>query len=361
MKIALLGNANSIHIRRWAEGLFSKGVEVYLLTCHPIKESYSDGIYLYQLTPLPPIGYIFAARKLKKVLSKIQPDLLHAHYVTGYGTLAVLSGFQQLMISAWGADVYDFPKKSPFHYWLVERNLKKCKAIGSTSHCMLKMINSIKPDLPLTYVTPFGVDIDLFRPYTKDNESNIKHRIRIGTVKLLHKKYGVDTLIRAFALLNERHPEEDMELVIIGNGPEEKSLMSLSIELGVSHIVDFKGYIDNTKVSQALSELDIFVALSRLESESFGVAAVEANACGLPVVVSDVSGFKEVVVNEITGLIVAKDNPEEAAKAIYRLVANAGLRKEMGICGRAHVVEHYSWDVSLNRMIHVYRELCNEK
>ena len=360
MKIALLGNANSIHIRRWAEGLFSRGLEVHLLTCHPIKESYSKGISLHQLNPLAPIGYLLAVRRLKKVLKSIQPDLLHAHYVTGYGTLAVLSGFQQLMLSAWGADVYDFPKKSRFHHWLVKRNLRSCKAIGSTSHCMLEVVKSISLDLPSIYVTPFGVDTDLFCLYPK-SEVEQERRVRVGTVKLLHNKYGIDTLIRAFALVYEQYQHTDIELVIIGDGPEKESLKALASELGVSHLVDFKGYVDNTKVPLALSELDVFVALSRLDSESFGVAAVEANACGIPVVVSDVSGFKEVVVNEATGLIVARDNPEEAAKAIYQLVADSELRTNMGLRGRAHVAEHYSWDASLNRMIHVYEELCNEK
>lgn len=360
MKVALLGNVNSIHIRRWAEGLFSKGLEVHLLTCHPIKESYSEGIYLHQLTPLAPIGYIFAVRRLRQVLKRMQPDLLHAHYVTGYGTLAVLSGFHRLMISAWGADVYDFPRKSRFHHWLVERNLKHCRAVGSTSHCMLEVVKSITPDLPLTYVTPFGVDTDLFYPYPK-TEAEEEHRIRVGTVKLLHHKYGIDTLIRAFALVHEQYRRADVELVIIGSGPEEDSLKVLAVELGISHLVNFRGYIDNTHVPLALRELDIFVALSRLDSESFGVAAVEANACGLPVVVSDVSGFKEVVVNKSTGLIVARDNPEEAAKAIYQLVADSELRTKMGRRGRVHVTEHYSWDASLNKMINVYKELCNEE
>ncbi|EEX95059.1 lipopolysaccharides biosynthesis glycosyltransferase [Vibrio orientalis CIP 102891 = ATCC 33934] len=360
MKIALLGNGNSIHIRRWAEGLFSKGIEVHLLTCHPIKESYSEGIYLHQLTPLVPIGYILAARRLKKVLKSIQPDLLHAHYVTGYGTLAVLSGFQQLMLSAWGADVYDFPTKSCFHHWLVERNLKNCKAIGSTSHCMLEVVKSISPNLPSIYVTPFGVDTDLFYPHPK-SEVTEEQKVRVGTVKLLHNKYGIDTLIRSFALVHDQYRKADMELVIIGNGPEEASLKALVTELGISHLVEFKGYIDNSKVPLALCELDVFVALSRLDSESFGVAAVEANACGLPVVVSDVSGFKEVVVNETTGLIVARDNPQEAAKAIYQLISDTELRTRMGRRGRAHVSEHYSWEASLDRMIYVYKELCNEK
>ncbi|NAW98851.1 MULTISPECIES: glycosyltransferase [unclassified Vibrio] len=356
MKIALLGNANSIHIRRWAEGLYSKGIEIHLVSCNPITEQYSEGIQLHQLTPYAPYGYIIAAVKLKRLLKRIRPDLLHAHYVSGYGSLAALSGYKNVMLSAWGADVYDFPGKSRFNHWLVKNNLQRARAIGTTSHCMLTVIKAITPVLPPIHVTPFGVDTNLFCPIDK-NMDGPKPKVSIGTVKLLHKKYGIDTLIKAFAIVVSHCKDTELELVIVGNGPEEENLKRLASSLGVSRLVQFRGYIDNSLVPQILNALDIYVALSRLDSESFGVAAVEANACSLPVVVSDVSGFKEVVVDGKTGLIVERDNPEAAAQAICRLVVNERLREKMGKLGRQHVLENYSWDVSLDKMIDVYDEL----
>ncbi len=200
MKIAILGNANSIHIKRWAEGLHDKGLDIHLLSCHAITMEYSSGISLYQLTPKTPYGYILAVWKLKKLLNRINPDLLHAHYVSGYGTLAMLSGYRDLMLSAWGADVYDFPRKSKLHHWLIAKNLKQCLGIGSTSHCMREVIESIHPKLPPVYVTPFGVETNLFRSVKDRNHSNAQ--ITIGTVKLLHDKYGIDTLIRAYSIVS---------------------------------------------------------------------------------------------------------------------------------------------------------------
>lgn len=360
MKIAILGNANSIHIKRWAEGLHSKGIEIHVLTCNEVVEQYSSGVNIHQLTPYIPYGYIMAVGKLRKLLKKISPDILHAHYVSGYGTLAALSGYRNIMMSAWGADVYDFPYKSKGHHWLIKHNLRKACAIGSTSYCMREVIKGISPILPPIYVTPFGVDTSQFFPICTEG-MNGKKKISIGTVKFLHKKYGVDTLIKSFAIVVSRCKEIEVELIIVGSGPEEEKLKTLSNSLGISHLVQFKGYIDNSLVPQVLNELDIYVALSRLDSESFGVAAVEANACNLPVVVSDVSGFREVIIDEETGFIVERDNPEEAANAICRLIESQSLRKRMGNAGRLHVVKNYSWEVSLNKMVSVYDELINEK
>ncbi len=68
----------------------------------------------------------------------MSPHLLHAHYATGYGLLARLSGFRPLLTSIWGTDVYDFPAISPLHRWLLRGNLAAATAIASTSQCMAR-------------------------------------------------------------------------------------------------------------------------------------------------------------------------------------------------------------------------------
>ncbi|GAA0247411.1 glycosyltransferase [Marinomonas primoryensis] len=359
IKVVILGNANSIHIQRWAEGLYSKGVEVHLVTCHRFNFEYSSGIFLYQLTYDAPYGYILSVFQAKLLLRTIKPDLLHAHYVTGYGTLANLIGYKDTLVSAWGADVYDFPRKSLLHRWLVKFNLTRSKGVASTSHAMLDAIKTLCPDLKQTYVTPFGVDIDIFLPSKKNIDSF--PIITIGTVKLLHNKYGIDTLIRAFSDFRALAPELESKLVIVGSGPDKKNLEELAMNLNIASFVEFKGYVDNALVPCMLNKFDIFVALSRLDSESFGVAAVEANACGLPVIVSDVSGFKEVVLNGKTGLIVKRDDQIAASKAMLLLALDSNLRQLMGEAGRRHVVDQYSWESSINQMLFVYSELCNDK
>jgi glycosyltransferase involved in cell wall biosynthesis len=95
------------------------------------------------------------------------------------------------------------------------------------------------------------------------------------------------------------------------------------------------------------------VALSRADSESFGVAVIEASACGLPVVVSDAGGLPEVVRDGITGAVVPRDNPAQAAAAILSLMRDAAERQQWGQAGRSHVMEHYEWNVCVDRMLGV--------
>lgn len=124
----------------------------------------------------------------------------------------------------------------------------------------------------------------------------------------------------------------------------------------MADIVNFVGQVRHDQVPEELAHLDIYVALSRLDSESFGVSIIEAGAAGRPVVVSDAGGLPEVTVDGVTGFVVPRDNPSAAAAAMERLVLDSSLRYQMGRAGQAHVSKHYSWDSSVLAMLAVYEE-----
>ena len=169
----------------------------------------------------------------------------------------------------------------------------------------------------------------------------------------MHQNYGVDTLIKSFSLLYKKYP--NIRLKIIGSGQEKKNLVDLVKHLAIEELVEFIPKVDHSQVPIELNKMDIFVALSNFES--FGVAIIEANACGLPVVVSDTDGPAEVVVQNKTGLVVPKNNPVASAKAIELLINDKKLREKLGLEGRLHVKEHYMWDSCVDKLIGVYKEL----
>jgi len=107
--------------------------------------------------------------------------------------------------------------------------------------------------------------------------------------------------------------------------------------------------------------MDIYVAVSVSESESFGVAIIEASACGLPVIVSDVGGLPEVVVANKTGLIVRREDVSGTAEAIIKLVRDRDLREQMGLNGRLHVQENYEWSKNVSQMEEVYAKVIRMK
>lgn len=350
--IAILSAANNIHTIRWANGLAGKGCRVHVLSLHkPSSDTiaFFPEVTIHVLAPSPFLGYFFAYRELKKILVKIRPEILNAHYATGYGLLARLSGFHPLLLSVWGSDVYNFPTYSVFHRFFLKENLKNADALASTSHCMAREIKK-NYDHSHVFITSFGVDEQKFFPFPKNEK---KKNVHIGTVKTLSENYGIDILLQAFALVR-RKCTVDIYLSIAGKGKDEEELRLLAQKLGIADTVNFLGFISHDQVPFVLNSLDIYVALSR--KESFGVAVLEASACGKPVVVSDAEGLEEVVENGKTGFVVGKDDPLAAADALLRLIEDPSLRCEMGENGRQRVLKYYTWEHSLNQMLQAYEK-----
>ena len=346
MKIVILGPANVIHTQRWATALAVRGLDVVLATQHPDAAWQApQGVRVVPLPRAGAVGYFANVPALRRLLRAERPALLNAHYASGYGTTAALAGFHPWLLSVWGSDVYDFPYEGRLKGWWLRRNLGQADAIASTSRAMARQVRRLLPECGEVAITPFGIDTLRFAPQPRVHDGLV-----IGTVKTLAPKYGIDVLLRAFALLVAEGGAR-VSLVIVGGGPQREELESLATALGIGTQVLFVGAVPHAEVPQWLNRFDIYVAASRLDSESFGVAVLEASACGLPVVVSDAGGLPEVVADGETGLVVTREDPAALARALARLVDSPLERRRLGDAGRRHVVEHYEWQASVDNML----------
>ena len=344
MKIIFLGEAGSIHTIRWVNSLSEKGIEVILVSLKgnfDNVEKISKKVKVIYLPFGTKLGYYLNVFALKKIISKEKPDLINAHYASGYGTLGRLSGFNKKLLNVWGSDVYDFPNESKLKKRIIEKNLKNYTAIASTSYCMAEETKKyLENKSKEIFITPFGVDTEKFKNLNIEKKEN---EITIGIVKILDiEKY------------------KKIRLLIYGKGELNNNLEDLTKELQIEDKVIFKGYISNEDVPKALNEMDIFVVPSILDSESFGVAAVEAMACEIPVIASSVGGLKEVIVDKETGYLVPKKDHKEIAKYLKKLILDKNLRTSLGKNGRKRVLENYDWNSNVDYMIKIYREIVNE-
>ena len=144
---------------------------------------------------------------------------------------------------------------------------------------------------------------------------------------------------------------------IYGDGSQKEEIQSYINQKGLASQITLKGKIPNKDVPSAIARFDVFVVLSQLDSESFGVAAVEAMAMGKAVVATDVDGFKEVISNEKTGIIVSRHSVEDAEKAILKVALDPAYRINLGKNGRKRVEENYDWDKNVNTMLKLYEKM----
>ena len=303
MRILILSDSDSPHTLRWAKSINGKNIIVAIFSIHkPNYELYKDtpNIFLFSLNlereiqfkgeaAFSKLYYLKAVKKIKEVINNFKPDILHSHYATSYGFLGALTGFHPYIISVWGSDIFSFPNHSIIHKQLLKYNLSNADYILSTSNVMKEETKKFtNKDI---IVTPFGVNINIFCP-KKVNSIFGPDDFVIGTIKTLEKNYGLEYLIKAFHLIKEKYSEKRLKLILVGKGSEKSSLENLVRKLGIQDDTVFTGFIDSTFIPEYHNMIHINVIPSI--NESFGVSAVEAMACGKPVIASNIGGLKEI-------------------------------------------------------------------
>lgn len=191
-------------------------------------------------------------------------------------------------------------------------------------------------------VIPNGVDVDLFKPsptmrlMARQRLQLPQQAVVIGAVARLSEQKRPELLLEMFALLRQRCP--DLHLVLAGSGPLDGALRAQAARLGVLPWVTFTGFVE--AVHELLPALDLHVLMSR--NEGFGIATIEAMACGVAVVATDVPGSADILGNSAAGVLVPADDLPAATEVVAGLLEDAARRAAMGHHGRREAVERYS-------------------
>ena len=195
-----------------------------------------------------------------------------------------------------------------------------------------------------------GVDTSFFRRCESALPPPSEGRARLVAPRRLFEKNGIEYLIRAVPLILE---ELDMEVTLIGDGPERARLERLASELGVAERVAFLGARPHAEMPGLLSSADLAVFPSLMEATS--VAALESMACEVPVAASRVGGLPEIVDHEV-GALFEPGTPESLARTVVALLRGGRLR-DLGRTARARVVERWSNDRLADRHVEVYEDI----
>ncbi|MDP6422406.1 MAG: glycosyltransferase family 1 protein [SAR202 cluster bacterium] len=207
-------------------------------------------------------------------------------------------------------------------------------------------------------VVPAGVDLDLFEPIEKPiarEALGIREKRVILYVGRIERLKGIEILLRSAALVEDI---ADTRVLIVGGHPENDTeqdrLRALTAELGLQDVVTFTGAVEQAELPNYYNAADAFVLPSH--SESFGLAALEAMACGTPVVASRVGGLKTFIDSGETGYLVPWRCPEPFAQRLEMLLANPELKNAMGTAARAKALK-MGWGHTADRMLECYSGL----
>jgi glycosyltransferase involved in cell wall biosynthesis len=202
-----------------------------------------------------------------------------------------------------------------------------------------------------------GVDLVKFRPLTGKREEMrrklgiSKNAIVVLTVRRLVYKNGVDTLIDSANIAVKKNPR--IVFLVVGKGPDSDSVKLRIQQLGIEHNFKLAGFVSDEELPFYYNSADLFVLPSK-SGEGLPLVALEAMACALPVIATNVGGIREILVEDF-GKLVMPNKPELLAKAILDFVEVdfSSRRKEL----RAVMEEKFSWESNVERLVEIYEEL----
>ena len=201
-----------------------------------------------------------------------------------------------------------------------------------------------------------GIDLKQFFPADENERRRRRQQWNaqagpiIGIVARLSSVKGIDLLIKAFACIRKQFPQA--QLWIVGDGPEKQKLRQLTGQMGLDGCVRFEAIVNQTP--DVLPVFDIFVMPS--VQEGLGLAVMEAQACGIAVVASNVGGLPDLIEDGKTGFLFTSGDTEALAAKIIELLNNPGQAQAMAVAARRQVEKKFSLDQMVEQTIALYEQ-----
>lgn len=286
------------------------------------------------------------------VLRDTSADLVHFHMPNPLGELAFLAARPRTpMVATYHADIVGRRVLRPGFAPIQQHFLARARRIVVSSPAMLEAA-ALAAHRDRVVLIPFGADPDWSdRPAQADDiRAWYPGRLVLFLGRLVHYK-GVDVLIEAMSGI-------DASLLVVGEGPERARLEALAQKVAEPGRVVFVGEIDDAERPAYYHAADLFVLPSVSRAEAFGIAALEALACGTPVVSTELgTGTSYVNVSGETGLVVPPRSPEALADAVKTLLGCDEHRRLMGEAARRRVRERFTREQMFDRLTELYESV----
>ena len=350
MKICFLAASNSTHSHKWINFFSNLGHKIIWISLVPASIKVSDNIEYYEFTS----GIFSSIFKVRKLIAKLNPHIVHIHYLGYYGLLGLFSGSNKIISTPWGSDVIE-GKKSFFKKQILYRILRKSKLIICDAYHMRDELKKLNVPSDKINIINFGIDTKKFVKQERDfkilNKFNISSELTIISLRNFEPVYDIKTLILAAKIILQRIP--DVHFLLVGRGTLEKELKELVHTLGIDNSVHFTGFIDKELLPSLLSSSDIYVSTS-LSDAGIAASTAEAMSCETPVVISDSAENDQWINNKVNGFLFSTKSSEQLAEILIKLIKDEPLRKKVGKEGRNIIIKKHDYENEMNKV----NDLC---
>jgi L-malate glycosyltransferase len=320
----------------------------------------SEGVTVVNLERKPGRDWGLGKR-LAAAASEKQIQVMHAHQYTPFFYAALAKWWSganyQLILTEHGRHFPDIVswKRRLINRHVLSRYLHAINACCQFSADALQA-NDGFTRLPIEVIEN-GIDYQRYQ--TQQDRAALRQKLGldpqrkyIACVARFHPIKDHESLLKGFAELARKR--NDVDLLLLGDGPRRSELEALTQQLNITSHVRFLGV--RSDVPDWLQAVDLFTLNSLCEAAS--LTLLEAMAAGLPVVVTEVGGNPEIVRQDLEGLLVPRQNPSALAQAFNKLLDDQGSAKAMGERGRARVKEFYTLERTIQRYYQLYQKLA---
>ena len=345
--LCLFGDANSVHLQRWAREMIMRGFHVSVVTARPQP---IEGVEQCVLSPVRrSVDWLRRVGEARRFVERLAPDIVHAHYISSYGYLAARCARHPLVMTAWGSDLLLTPRHSTLMRWLTGWTLRRADLITGDSLDLVAAAQAYHPRAPL-HCIHWGADTAKFHPAPWAD----KPAFDIASLRSWEPNYRIDTLVSAVALLRQMQREAPVHLHLLGGGSGEAALREQVRSLGLSDEVTFHGRVDDAGMLAVLSRCKVSVSVPA--SDATSVALLESMACGLAVVASDLPANRQWL-SGADDLLLPSGDATALARALQTLLQDDARAQQLGIANFERIERDGQRATQMDAMAGLYREL----
>ena len=300
---------------------------------------------------------------LKRIIKEIKPDLIHAGPIQTCAFLAVLSGFHPILTMSWGFDLMQDAERNGWMKRITRYVLRHSDFFTSDAQITRDKAVAYGMNPDRTVVFPWGVDLKHFSPeqltvskktqVVKPKTQNARRKsFVLFCNRSWEPRYGVDVLAKAFVKVAKQR--EEVSLLLLGGGSQTNALRQILMNGGVLDRVQFGGHVSQRDLPRWYHMADLYISPSHVDGSS--VSLMEALACGLPALVSDIPANQEWVSEGVNGWLFPDGNADILAEKILAVIAQRRKLTQIGRAARRSAEERADWKKNFAKLLEAYEQ-----
>lgn len=363
MRILYFSTDYSTHDHRFLSALANTEHEVYYLRLERNARQVEDRPVPEQIQQVPWAGGSRAFRwrdtlglagALRGVIRDVKPQLIHAGPVQSCAFLTALTGFRPLLTMSWGFDLMQDAERNAWWRWVTGYTLRRSAFFVSDAEVTRSRAVAYGMEVGCTAVFPWGVDLAHFKPQQK--RAGPRKARKAAFVLFCNRswepRYGVDVLARAFVRVAEKRP--DVTLLLLGEGSQAQDIRQILSSGAMAQRVQFAGHVSQTELPRWYGMADLYISPSHVDGSS--VSLMEALACGLPALVSDIQANKEWVADGVNGWLFPDGDAEALAARILDVMDRRADLQAAGRAARQTAVHKADWSRNFGVLLRAYEQ-----